>query len=57
MLKIANIGSFSLFSTKVSWENVVGDVIRCLESKFDKKIPMGSVPNCRKEKKLSIPII
>ena len=25
------------------------DVIRCLESKFDKKIPMGSVPNCRKE--------
>ena len=28
---------------------VLGDVIRCLESKFDKKIPMGSVPNCRKE--------
>ena len=26
-----------------------GDVIRCLESKFDKKIPMASVPNCRKE--------
>ena len=21
----------------------------CHESKFDKKIPMGSVPNCRKE--------
>ena len=21
----------------------------CLESKFDKKIPMGSVPNCQKE--------
>ena len=29
--------------------SVLGDVIRCLESKFDKKIPMGSVPNCRKE--------
>ena len=28
---------------------VLGDVIRCLESKFDKKIPMGRVPNCRKE--------
>ena len=28
---------------------VLGDVIRCLEFKFDKKIPMGSVPNCRKE--------
>ena len=28
---------------------VLGDVIRCLESKFDKKIPMGSVPNCQKE--------
>ena len=28
---------------------VLGDVIRCLESKFDKKIPMGSVPNCWKE--------
>ena len=28
---------------------VLGDVIRCLESKFDKKIRMGSVPNCRKE--------
>ena len=28
---------------------VLGDVIRCLESKFDKKIPMRSVPNCRKE--------
>ena len=27
---------------------VLGDVISCLESKFDKKIPMGSVPNCRK---------
>ena len=28
---------------------VLGDVIRCLESKFDKKIPMRSVPNCQKE--------
>ena len=28
---------------------VLGDVISCLESKFDKKIPMGSVLNCRKE--------
>ena len=28
---------------------VLGEVISCLESKFDKKIPMGSVPNCRKE--------
>ena len=28
---------------------VLGDVIRCLESKFEKKIPMGSVPNCQKE--------
>ena len=28
---------------------VLGDVIRCLEFKFDKKIPMGSVPNCQKE--------
>ena len=28
---------------------VQGDVISCLESKFDQKIPMGSVPNCRKE--------
>ena len=25
------------------------DVSSCLETKFDKKIPMGSVPNCRKE--------
>ena len=24
-------------------------VSSCLESKFDQKIPMGSVPNCRKE--------
>ena len=23
------------------------DVLSCLESKFDKKIPMGSVPNCQ----------
>ena len=28
---------------------VLGDIIRCLKSKFDKKIPMRSVPNCRKE--------
>ena len=28
---------------------VLEDVISCLESKFDKKIPMGSVPNCQKE--------
>ena len=28
---------------------VLEDVIWCLESKFDKKNPMGSVPNCRKE--------
>ena len=28
---------------------VLGDVTRCLESKFDKKIQMGSVPNCWKE--------
>ena len=28
---------------------VLGNVIRCLEPKFDKKIPMGSVPNCLKE--------
>ena len=28
---------------------VLGDVIRCLEPKFENKIPMGSVPNCRKE--------
>ena len=30
-------------------KRVLGDVIRCLESKFDKNIPMGSVPNCQKE--------
>ena len=24
-------------------------VSSCLESKFDQKIPMGSVPNCQKE--------
>ena len=28
---------------------VLGDIIRYLESKFDIKIPMGSVPNCWKE--------
>ena len=27
----------------------LGDVSSCLETKFDKKIPMESVPNCRKE--------
>ena len=27
---------------------VPGDVIRCLESKFVKKIPMESIPNCQK---------
>ena len=33
-----------------NWQRrVLGEVIRCLESKFDKKIPMGSVPNCWKE--------
>ena len=30
-------------------KGVLGDVSSCLETKFDKKIPMGSVPNCRKE--------
>ena len=34
---------------QISLERVPGDVISCLESKFDKKIPMGSVPNCQKE--------
>ena len=28
---------------------VLEDVIRCLEYKFDKKSPVGSVPNCWKE--------
>ena len=28
---------------------VLGDVISCLESKFEKNIPMGSVSNCQKE--------
>ena len=28
---------------------VLGDVIRCLEPKFDKRIPMGNVPNCWKD--------
>ena len=27
----------------------LGDVSSCLETKFDKKMSMGSVPNCRKE--------
>ena len=36
--------------TCLNWpRRVLGDVIRCLESKFDKKIPIGSVPNCQKE--------
>ena len=30
-------------------KRVLGDVIRCLGSKFDKKIPKGSVPKCQKE--------
>ena len=30
-------------------KEVIGDVISCFVSKFDKKIPMGSVPNYRKE--------
>ena len=30
-------------------EGVLGDVSSCLEYKFDKRIPMGSVPNCQKE--------
>ena len=34
---------------QISPERVLGDVMSCLESKFDKKIPMGSVPNCWKE--------
>ena len=34
----------------LNWpRRVLGDVIRCLEPKFDKKIPIGSVPNCQKE--------
>ena len=27
----------------------LGDVSSCLETKFDKEMSMGSVPNCRKE--------
>ena len=34
---------------QISPKRVLGDVISCLESKFDKKNLMGSVPNCRKE--------
>ena len=30
-------------------KGVLGDVSSCLETKFDKKIQIGSVPNCRKE--------
>ena len=33
-----------------NWPNgLLGDVASCLETKFDRKIPMGSVPKCRKE--------
>ena len=32
------------------------DPRRCLETKFDKKIPMGSVPNCQKEIAMHDPI-
>ena len=28
-------------------KRLLGDVLRCLESKFDKKISMKSVPNCQ----------
>ena len=30
-------------------QGALGDVSSCLETKFDKKMSMGSVPNCRKE--------
>ena len=30
-------------------QEALGDVISCLETKFDKLMSMGSVPNCRKE--------
>ena len=30
-------------------QGTLGDVSSCLETKFDKKMSMGSVPNCRKE--------
>ena len=30
-------------------KGVLGHVISCLETKFDKRIPKGSVPNCRYE--------
>ena len=37
-------------------KRVLGYVISCLESKFDKRIPMGSVPNCQKEIAMHDPI-
>ena len=30
-------------------QGALGDVSSCLETKFEKKMSMGSVPNCRKE--------
>ena len=30
-------------------QGALGDVSSCLETKFDKEMSMGSVPNCRKE--------
>ena len=30
-------------------QGALGDVPSCLETKFDKEMSMGSVPNCRKE--------
>ena len=56
-LKIPDFGQSTrtaLESPKIdicqNWpKGALGDVSSCPETKFDKKIPMGSVPNCRKE--------
>ena len=43
-------------SVQYSRKRVLGHVISCLESKFEKRIPMGSVPNERKEILMHDPI-
>ena len=43
-------GSLPKIDICQNWpQGALGDVSSCLETKFDKKMSMGSVPNCQKE--------
>ena len=48
--KYSNSPGVTIIDICQNWPHgALGDVSSCLETKFDKEMSMGSVPNCRKE--------